>query len=121
MTTKPIDCTKCAHTRRCPIPRRHREHGVDHCDLYEPQRTAAEEYARTSSDCGILLDLIAQELKAHSERAAKEPKQWGYVGNVEHVRASLKQILVGLAPVLHASDEEEASCVIEQHLADARE
>jgi len=59
------------------------------------KKTAAERYADHQNDIGALMDCIQQELEVHASQAAKEPKNWGYPGDLAHVRGSLKQILAG--------------------------
>ena len=57
------------------------------------RKTAAETYAERASDIAAMLDLIGQELKAHKERAAAEPKDWGFAGDLGHIRERLREVL----------------------------
>ena len=82
-----------------------------------PKETAAEAYARIRDDNAALLDLIGQELEAHGEQAAAEPKNWGLPGDLSHVREKLTQVLTFL---MNADDEAEAERRIEEHLAEMR-
>ena len=57
------------------------------------KQTAAECYAQRQDEVGALLDLIGQEAKAHAERAAAEPRHWGYPGSLGHLRDLLVEAL----------------------------
>lgn len=83
------------------------------------KRTAAEQYTVLNNDCAVLLDLIGQEIAAHAERAAKEPKHWGYVGDVAHVRETLENILAQFM-VGRFGSETETHRAIADHLAEMR-
>jgi len=83
------------------------------------KRTAAEQYTVFNNDCAILLDLIGQELAAHAERAAKEPKAWTWVGDVAHVRESLENILAQFM-IGRFGNETETHRAIADHLAEMK-
>jgi len=83
------------------------------------KRTAAEQYTVFNNDCAILLDLIGQELNAHTGRAKKEPKSWAWVGDVAHVRETLKNILAQFM-VGQFGSETEVHRAIADHLEDMR-
>jgi len=85
------------------------------------KQTAAERYADYQGDIGALLDLIGEEVKAHSARAAEKPRDWGYVGDLEHVKSSLKEILAGFLITRYEWTETEAARFIEDHLEEMRE
>ena len=85
------------------------------------KQLAAERYAEYQNDIGALLGLIADELKAHAEAAAKRPTAWGYAGDLEHVRGSLKEVLVSFLIGRHGWSETEASRFIEDHLESMHE
>lgn len=87
----------------------------------ESKQTAAEAYAERGNDIGALLDLISQELKVHAEDAAKTPKNWGFAGDLGHIRESLKEILQSLVLRRNKCSETEFSEFIEQHLQKLRE
>jgi len=82
-----------------------------------PKETAAEAYAKLQDDNAALLDLIGQELGAHKEQAAADPKNWGLPGDLSFVREKLTQVLTFL---MNADDEAEAERRIEAHLAEMR-
>ena len=85
------------------------------------KQSAAERYADLQADIGALLDLIAEEARVHAERAAKEPRNWGYVGDVGHIRESLKGVLASLLIGRYEWSEIETSRFIEDHLEEMRE
>ena len=60
------------------------------------KQTAAERYADHQGDIAVLIDLVGEELRVHAEQAAKEPKDWGYAGDLGRVRGSLKGVLESL-------------------------
>lgn len=49
-------------------------------------------YAGQQKEIGILLGRIAKGLRAHGKATATNPGNWGYVGDLGHVRESLKEI-----------------------------
>jgi hypothetical protein len=83
------------------------------------KRTAAEQYTVLNNDCAIILDLIGQELAAHATRAAKEPKHWGWVGDVASVRETLENVLAQFM-VGRFGSETEAHRAIADHLDEMR-
>ena len=85
------------------------------------KQSAAERYADHRNDIGALLDLIAEELRVHAERAAEDPKNWGWAGDLGRVRRCLKDILASLLIGRYEWSETEASRIIEDHLEDMRE
>jgi hypothetical protein len=84
------------------------------------KQSAADRYADQQTDIGALLDLIGQEARVHAERAAKEPGNWGYVGDAGHIRDGLKTILASLMIGRYEWSEAEASRFIEDHLEEMR-
>lgn len=84
------------------------------------RQTAAERYADHQTDIGVLLDLIGEELKVHAEAAAKEPKNWGFAGDLADTRGKLKQILEGFLLERYLWRETEAARFIEDHLEEMR-
>jgi len=85
------------------------------------KQTAAERYADHRNDIGIMLDLVGEELRVHAERASKDPKDWGYAGDLGHIRESLKRILESLLIGRYEWSAGEASRFIEDHLEEMRE
>lgn len=51
--------------------------------------TAAETYAKNGGDIARLLDVLQMELDRHHEKAKADPRNWGLVGNLDHVRGDL--------------------------------
>jgi len=60
-------------------------------------KTAAETYATRAADIDALLDLIQQQMQVHKEEAAAQPRDWGFAGDLEHVRARLSEVLSSLS------------------------
>lgn len=85
------------------------------------KQSAADRYADHQADIGVLLDLVGEEMRVHAERAAGDPKNWGYAGDAGHVRESLKGVLESLLIGRYEWSETEASRFIEDHLEDMRE
>ena len=85
------------------------------------KQTAAQKYADHQTDIGALLDLVGEELKVHAAAAAKEPKNWGFAGDLANVRGTLKQILAGFLISRYDWTETEAARFIEDHLEEMRE
>jgi len=81
------------------------------------KKTAHETYRERKNDIAVLLDLIGQELLRDSGEEAKDPDDWGRAGDLGHVCATLKEVLV----FLMGSECEEASFeMIEEHLEEMR-
>jgi hypothetical protein len=76
------------------------------------RETAAEAYESNQHDIILLVDLLKAELDRHAERAAAEPRNWGFAGDLGSVRRRIMEVLASL------SGRSEAS--IEDILADAR-
>jgi hypothetical protein len=76
------------------------------------KHTAAETYTNRAQDIAAMLDWLTDELEVHAERAKAEPANWGFAGELGHVRQKVKEILAFLS----ASSEEQ----IEEALADLR-
>ncbi len=58
--------------------------------------TAAQTYAQRREEIARLLDVIHMELDAHSERAAANPTNWGFAGDLSKVRSDLIDTLAFL-------------------------
>jgi hypothetical protein len=65
--------------------------------MAERKTTAAEAYKARRSDVERLLDMLREEVAHHAEYAAKEPRDWGFVGDLGHVRDLLVEALAFLA------------------------
>lgn len=74
--------------------------------------TAAAAYARSAGDIARLLDVLRMELEAHAARAAEQPRNWGFAGDLGKVRSDLIE-LVGAMSGKNRHD-------IERFLDDAR-
>lgn len=85
------------------------------------KQTATERYSDHQNDIGALLDLIGEELRVHAEAAAKQPKNWGFAGDLANTRGTLKQILAGFLIGRYDWTETEAARFIEDHLEDMRQ
>ena len=84
------------------------------------KQTAAERYAENQKDIAVLTDLIGEELRVHAERAAEDPTDWGWPGELGRVRENMKGILESLLIGRYEWSETEASRFIEDHLVDMR-
>ena len=60
------------------------------------KQTAAACYAERHAECTDLLKRIASRLEQHTKAQAKEPANWGYAGDLEHVNRELAYLLAGL-------------------------
>lgn len=103
---------------RTPHPANHEETKMKNIDRRMNQ-TAAEMYAERQKDIGALMDLIGQEMKAHAEKAAKDPKNWGYAGDLGRIREVMKEALMSLLLDRFVS-EKLAEKFIEEHLDEMR-
>ena len=91
------------------------------CAKRKVKQSAAERYADHQNDIGIMLDLVGEELRVHAERAGKDPKDWGYAGDLGHIRESLKRVLESLLIGRYEWSETEASRFIEDHIESMRD
>ena len=80
------------------------------------RETAPETYATRQREIAAMLEFLKCELEAHAEKAAQDPRNWGYPGDLGLVRQNLKETLVFLTG---GSDEEAAGEMIESAIADA--
>ncbi len=55
--------------------------------------TAAQTYAQRRGEIARLLDVIQMELDAHAQRAAANPANWGFAGDLGKVRSDLIETL----------------------------
>ena len=51
--------------------------------------TATQTYTQRREEIARLLDVIQMELDAHGERAAADPANWGFAGDLGKVRSDL--------------------------------
>ena len=80
------------------------------------KETAAQSYETRRREITAMLDFLKCELDAHAERAKADGLNWGYAGDLAHIRANLKETLVF---VMGGRDEEAAGKMIEDAIADA--
>lgn len=80
------------------------------------QPTAAETYELRHQEIRAMLDFLSCELEAHAERANAKGLTWGHVGDLDHLRRQMKEMLVS---TMGARDEAAAGEQIETALADA--
>ncbi len=60
------------------------------------KRTAAADYADRQTECQDLLKRIAAQLEQHRSRQATDPRNWGYVGDLEYAAEHLAYVLASL-------------------------
>ena len=61
------------------------------------RQTAAEAYEANRRDIILLVDLLKVELGRHAERAAAQPRDWGFAGDVGSVRRRIIEVLASLS------------------------
>ena len=71
----------------------------------QPEPTAAQTYAARQNDIARLIDVLQMELEKHAERAAAQPRDWGFPGSLGKVRSDLID-LVGFLSGMEAADIE---------------
>ena len=76
-------------------------------------KNATIEYEKLQRQNAKLLKLIATELKNHETEAKKEDLHYGHVGDVQHVKQLLKELLTSLRGV---ADEERMHAKIEEEI-----
>jgi len=85
------------------------------------KQTAAERYADQKSDVAVLMDCIQMELDEHAKRASAQPTNWGFVGDMAHIRESMRAILQSLLIGRHGWNETDAARFVTDHLESMRE
>ena len=80
------------------------------------RETAAETYATRQREIAAMLEFLKCELEVHAEKAAEDPRNWGFAGDLGLVRQNLKETLVFLTG---GRDEEAAGEMIESAIVDA--
>jgi folylpolyglutamate synthase/dihydropteroate synthase len=55
--------------------------------------TAREQYAANRADALAALDLLRQHIDAADVRAAMDPTNWGYVGDMGRIANRLRELL----------------------------
>ncbi len=61
------------------------------------KRTASELYDQRREDVARVMDWIALELDRHQAAAKKEPRDFGYAGDLGHILEKLTQALAFLS------------------------
>ena len=64
--------------------------------MTERKTTAAEAYQARRRDVEKLLDMLREEVAHHADYAAKEPRDWGFAGDLGRVRDLLVEALAFL-------------------------
>ena len=66
------------------------------------KKTAAEAYAVRASSIAAKLAALQAQLAAHAAKEAKDPTNWGLVGDLSHVDGALDGLaaLLGMEPVV---------------------
>jgi hypothetical protein len=80
------------------------------------KQTAAEAYAERRNDIAIIMDCIKMELETHAERAAAQPKNWGFAGDLASIKENMTNILKSLMIGHSNMSETEAARFIADHL-----
>jgi len=80
------------------------------------KQTARETYETRQREIAAMIEFLKCELEAHAEKADREPRNWGFPGDLGLVRQNLKETLVFLTG---GRDEEAAGEMIEDAVADA--
>ena len=70
---------------------------VKDIDEFIADEQAARTYQARRRDVEKLLDMLKEEVAHHAEFAAKEPGDWGFAGDLGHVREQLVETLSFLA------------------------
>ncbi len=60
------------------------------------KQTAAACYAERHAECADLLKRIASRLEQHKKDQEKQPANWGYAGDLDHISNELAYILASL-------------------------
>ena len=85
------------------------------------KQTAAERYTDQRGDIAVLMDCVQMEIDAHAERAAANPDDWGYVGDMGRIRESMREILQTLLIGRHGWTEIETARFVADHLEAMRD
>jgi hypothetical protein len=82
---------------------------------------AAVTYATIQKDVDSLLVLIADATKAHAAEAVKAPAMWGHIGDMEHCRKELVNVLAGFTYAKFDGNETATRLAIETRLEGMRD
>lgn len=61
-----------------------------------PEPTAAGTYTKRADDIARLIDAMQMHLEEHADNAKADPKNWGWAGDLGHVRAELIKLVAFL-------------------------
>jgi len=75
--------------------------------MAKQKKTAKQSYQDTREDVARLQDWIDMELDRHQTRADAEPSNWGFVGDLGHIRLLYMQALTFLSGLEHKDIEEQ--------------
>jgi hypothetical protein len=81
------------------------------------EHTAQQTYRQHQNDIAALTGMIEQELKQHAERAAADPKNWGYVGDLNEVKHRLIQALTMISGIHEDTIEESLAEMAEDQIS----
>ena len=70
------------------------------------RQTAAEAYDANRRDILAMIDMLRAELDLDAERAAAEPRNWGFTGTLGSVRKQFLEVLIMLTGRSEASIED---------------
>jgi hypothetical protein len=56
-------------------------------------QSAAEAYRAYRNDISAMVDWLQMALDAHAERAAAQPANWGFAGDLAEVRKRVREVL----------------------------
>ena len=65
--------------------------------LHAPRETAATAYATNLRNVSAMLDWLHSEIEAHAEKEKADARNWGFVGDLVEVEASVKRALAHLS------------------------
>lgn len=60
---------------------------------FDQPHTAAEAYAAEQKACLDLMAALSAKLHEHSRMQAQQPKNWGLVGDLQHLNHCLREAL----------------------------
>ena len=56
------------------------------------QKTSHETYLETQAEIATLLKKIKAGLAEHNRREKQNPRNWGYVGDLQHIASELQEV-----------------------------
>ena len=58
----------------------------------KPKTDLEKKYSEVSNECEMLLNTLKSKLKKHNKLFSEHPTNYGYLGNLGHVRQQLQNI-----------------------------